>query len=186
MISTSYFEESHLHGRSAQATDDEKLHVRKLLWHLDALGIFAFACYTAHRALVFYADRSTGNRITPELLARILQEPERGPKVVSLLEEYSHDKDGLRSWTDNFIEFGSGAFPVLTAHVGAREGNKLPVSIENLAGDELYSMQIDPSLSVAELRASIAAKQPRGRKVFDLIGQNGHIMQDSLLVSACA
>lgn len=120
------------------------------------------------------------------MLARILQEPERGPKVKSLLEEYSHDKDALRSWTDNFIEFGSGAFPVLTTHVGPREGNKLPVSIKNLAGDELYALQIDPSLSAAELRASIAAKQPRGRKIFDLIGQNGQIMQDSSLVSAWA
>jgi len=164
MISTSYFEESHFRGRMAEASDEEKLHVRKPLLHLDALDIFAFACYTAHRALVFYADRCTGDRITPELLARILQEPERGPKVKSLLEEYSHDKDALRSWTDNFIEFGSGAFPVLTTHVGPREGNKLPVSIKNLAGDELYALQIDPSLSAAELRASIAAKQPRGRK----------------------
>eukprot|EP00931_Biecheleriopsis_adriatica_P036059 TRINITY_DN20794_c0_g1_i1.p1 TRINITY_DN20794_c0_g1~~TRINITY_DN20794_c0_g1_i1.p1 ORF type:complete len:553 (-),score=41.24 TRINITY_DN20794_c0_g1_i1:151-1566(-) len=185
MISTSYFERSHLRHHGARATDEEQLHVRKLLWHLDALGIFAFACYTAHRALVFYTDRSTGDRITPASLAHILHDPERGQKVISLLEEYAHDKEGLRSWTQNIIEFALASI-VLTVHVGAPEGSVLPVSVKNLGGDELHAMQIDSSLSVAELRARIAAKQPPGRKSFDLIGQDGQIMQDSWLVSACA
>jgi len=183
MISTSYFERSHLHGFT---TDEEKMHVKKLLYGLDAVGVFAFACYSAHRALVFYVDRSTGDRITPENFVQILQQPERGQQVISLLEEYAHDKDGLRSWRQNFIEFASGSLPVLIAHVGVRESNVLPISIKNLGGDEMYAMQIDPASSVAELRAIIVAKQPQGQRTFDLLGQDGQIMQDSWLVSACA
>lgn len=182
MISTSYFERSYLRSHDARATDEEKLNVRKLLRRLDALGIFTFACYTAHRALVFYADRCTGERITPALLAHILHDPERGQEVISLLEEYAHDKEGLRSWTHNMTEFARASL-VLIVHVGAPEGGVLPVSIKNLAGDELHAMHINSSLSVAALRALIVAKQPPGRKAFDLIGQDGQIMRDSSLVT---
>merc|ERR1712187_573427 len=88
MISTSYFERSHLLGYT---TDSEKLNVKRLLCGLDAIGVFAFACHTAHRALVFYIDRSTGDRITPESFVGILQHPDRGQKIISLLEEYAHN-----------------------------------------------------------------------------------------------
>lgn len=85
--------------------DKEKAKVRSLLSALYEIGIYAFPCYAQHHAIVFYIDRTTGERITPERLARILEDPARGKKMTAILEKYAGCS--LRDWVKNYIKVAS-------------------------------------------------------------------------------
>ena len=91
----------------------EKERVVAMLRALYARGIFAFACYSQHHAIVLYADTRTGTLLTPARMACVLAEAaeaveaveaaaEAEPSVLAILSEHApaESRPALRAWRD--------------------------------------------------------------------------------------
>ena len=94
----------------------EKERVVAMLRALYARGIFAFACYSQHHAIVLYADTRTGSLLTPARMARVLAEAveaveavEAEPSVLAILSEHApvENRPALRAWRDAYVDFFS-------------------------------------------------------------------------------
>jgi hypothetical protein len=88
----------------------EKGRVVAMLRALYARGIFAFACYSQHHAVVLYADTRTGSLLTPARMARLLagagEAVEAGPSVLAILSEHAlvESRPALRAWRDAYVD----------------------------------------------------------------------------------
>lgn len=100
----------------------------QLLQALHDLGIFAFACYSMHHAIVFWADMAsddgrppfanaqllagmpppTAQRMTPARMARVLHGDDgtgRGAAVVDALVRHAlpDEKENVRTWAEHYV-----------------------------------------------------------------------------------
>ena len=68
----------------------------------DECGLYAFPCNGSHHAIVFYMDRRRQNElITPERMAAILEDENRG--VLKVMRRYVRKGMGIDAWSRNFI-----------------------------------------------------------------------------------
>ena len=107
MIGTRYFMEGFWERKHPQAVTT----LLERLYH--ECGIYAFACYSMHHAIVLYADLSHGSeatRITPShLAALLLRRDDRASTLVRVLADASLAKtqkdqhEAMQTWADNYV-----------------------------------------------------------------------------------
>jgi endonuclease/exonuclease/phosphatase family metal-dependent hydrolase len=157
MISSRYFIKEFW-----QVTTSEKSNVRSLLLDLERLvDICAFPCWSQHHAIVFYQDRRSGNRITPDALGAILQDPGRGHVLRQLLFRYGRVDS---SWSDNYI----------------RVTMPPPVYIESGVGLPLIPAVHVPNQNVRILSWNLDSFEPMAysKRFLDVFGTGYHAQFD--------
>lgn len=70
-------------------------------------GVTGFVCNAMHHLIVWEEDTEDGTLLTPQKMARMLQHPERGKRIVDVLMrarfESRVSEDDLHAWRHNYI-----------------------------------------------------------------------------------